>query len=307
MLFSIRGPRAGPRFSLAHKACLTRRVMQWLGAWSRGHIVDRRCSSARYQRSIAAITFGSRDSLLDRDYGLADLDLQPGEIDAAVLVQAAPTEAETRFLLDTAGRSSGFVRGIVGWVDLEIPDAAGRIEALVRQPLVKGLRPMLGFIEDTGWILRREIRPALDAMAKAGLSLDFPARVRHLDLLPELASRHPNLAVIIDHAAKPRIVEEGFEIWAEGMTRIARLTRSFCKISGLLSEAAPGWRADDLWPFVDRLLDCFGPDRLMWGSDWPVVELAGGNRRWREAALELIPMSVRQAVMGGTAAKCYRF
>ena len=246
------------------------------------------------------------DSPIHRDYNLGDLSPQLGDIDAAVLVQAAPTEAETRFLLDVAGHSKGFVRGVVGWTDLQAPNAYERIEALARLPLLKGVRPMLGFIEETGWILRREIRPALDAVARAGLSLDFPARLRHLELLPELASRHPNLPIVIDHAAKPRIAEGEFASWARGMTRVARLTPALCKISGLVNEAVPAWRPDDLKPWIDHLLACFGPARLMWGSDWPVVELSGGFNRWRSASLSLIPESARVDIFGDTAAGFYR-
>src|SRR6185437_3449079 len=107
------------------------------------------------------------------DYGIADLTPLLGDVTATVLVQAAPTEAETRFMLETARASGGLVRAVVGWVDLGAPDAAARIAAMASDPLVKGLRPMLQDIAETGWILRDDVRPGLAAMARAGLRLDL--------------------------------------------------------------------------------------------------------------------------------------
>ena len=240
-----------------------------------------------------------------RDYGLADLRPLLGEITATVLVQAAPTETETAFLLDTARGSGGLVRGVVGWTDLAAPDAPGRIAAMAADPLLLGLRPMLQDIAETGWILRAEVQPALQAMAAAGLRFDALVQPRHLPLLPDVCARHPALRVVIDHGAKPAIAAGRFQPWADAIARVDRETAAACKLSGLVTEAAPGWKAADLRPYVDHLLACFGPDRLMWGSDWPVVNLAGGYTRWRDAALELLGATDRNPVLGGTAAAFY--
>ena len=234
-----------------------------------------------------------------RDYGLADLRPLLGEITATVLVQAAPTETETAFLLDTARGSGGLVRGVVGWTDLAAPDAPGRIAAMAADPLLLGLRPMLQDIAETGWILRAEVQPALQAMAAAGLRFDALVQPRHLPLLPDVCARHPALRVVIDHGAKPAIAAGRFQPWADAIARVARETAAACKLSGLVTEAAPGWKAADLRPYVDHLLACFGPDRLMWGSDWPVVNLAGGYTRWRDAALELLGATDRNPVLAG--------
>lgn len=245
-----------------------------------------------------------------RDFGLDDLRPLLGDVGATVLVQAAPTEAETRFLLDTARGSAGLVRAVVGWADLAAPDAAARAGALAADPLLKGLRPMLQDIADTGWVMSGPVQPGLAAMERAGLRLDLLIQPRHLPLVPALAARYPALSLVVDHGAKPRIAEDGWQPWADDIARVARETTAFCKLSGLVTEAAPGWTAEELRRYVDHLLACFGADRLLWGSDWPVVCLAGGYARWRDATERLLGALIpaeRNAVLGGTAARFYGF
>jgi len=247
----------------------------------------------------------SPDLSIARDYGLDDLRPMLGGITATVLVQAADTEAETAFMLDVARASAGLVRGVVGWTDLAAPGAPARIAELARIPLLKGLRPMLQDIEDTDWILRPAVQPALAAMALHGLRFDALLKPRHLPLIGELAQRHPGLPVVIDHAAKPDIANGGFQPWARHIARLARETPWCCKVSGLVTEARADWQVDDLRPYVDHLLATFGPDRLMWGSDWPVVTLASNYRRWHDAAATLLPPATHGAIFGGTAARFY--
>jgi L-fuconolactonase len=247
----------------------------------------------------------SPDLPIHRDYGIPDLRPLLGDITATILVQAADTEAETAYMLDVARASGGLVGGVVGWTDLVAPDAPDRIAALAADPLLKGLRPMLQDIADTSWILRPDARPALDAMQRAGLRLDLLVKPRHLPILPALAQRHPALPMVIDHAAKPDIANRAFGPWAEGMSRLARETQWHCKLSGLITEAAPGWTAETLRPYVDHLLAEFGPSRLIWGSDWPVCTLAGSYADWRAATLALLPASARDDILGATAARFY--
>ncbi|MGA3399238.1 MAG: amidohydrolase family protein [Acetobacteraceae bacterium] len=255
---------------------------------------------------------------IHRDYGLQDLrpllrDGCPGALDpgvtATVLVQAAPTEAETRFLLQVARDSDGLVRGVVGWADLAAADAPARIASLASDALLKGLRPMLHDIPDKEWILRPDAQPALAEIAARGLVFDALIRPPHLPVVLELARCHPTLRIVIDHGAKPAIAAGGMQPWAVDIARVARETQAVCKLSGLVTEAAPDWRVADLQPYVEHLLETFGPQRLMWGSDWPVVDLAGGYLRWRDATLRLLrhlPDAARDAVLGGTAATVYR-
>ena len=244
-----------------------------------------------------------------RDYGLEDLRPLLGEIDATMLVQAAPTDAETGFLLETADASGGLVRGVVGWTDLAAADAPERISALAaKAPLLKGLRPMLQDVAETEWILRPEVAPALHVMVGTGLRFDALIRPRHLPIMLRLCARYPDLEVVIDHGAKPDIAGDAFEPWASDITLVARQTKARSKLSGLVTEATADWQVDDLRRYVDHLLETFGPERLMWGSDWPVVNLAGGYARWRASSLELLQgltRGERAAVLGGTAAAFY--
>ena len=248
------------------------------------------------------------DLPIHRDYTLDDLRPLLDDITATVLVQAAPTEAETEFMLTVARDSRALVRGVVGWADLAAPNAAARVATLCETPGLKGLRPMLQDIADTDWILRPVVQPALAAMTQCGLRFDALIEPRHLPTLLSLAERHPRLPIVIDHAAKPAIAQGNFEPWASDIARVARATDAFCKLSGLATEAAPDWQDDDLRRYVDHLIGSFGPARLMWGSDWPVVELAGGYRRWRAASMYLLAdldAAARDAILGGTACMFY--
>lgn len=244
-------------------------------------------------------------SAIARDHNLDDLRAHLGGVTTTVLVQAAPSMRETEDLLEAAAASGELVGGVVGWVDLASAAAPDAIAALARRPLLKGVRPMLGFIEETRWILRQEVQPALAALAGEGLTLDMPARPRHLPLLAELVQRHPTLPIVIDHAAKPAIARGEFAPWARDIAQVARETGVFCKLSGLATEASPTWDDEELRPYVEHLLASFGPERLMWGSDWPVVDLAGGYARWRDTCLRLLPASVHSSVMGATARAFY--
>ena len=244
-------------------------------------------------------------STIARDYALDDLRPQLGGVAATVLVQAAPSVSETEDLLEAAAVSGGLVRAVVGWVDLVAPAAPEAIAALAQRPLLKGVRPMLGFIDDTRWILQEKIQPALEALIGAGLRLDMPARPRHLPIIAELVQRHPRLPIVIDHAAKPAIVRGEFASWASDIALVARETGVFCKLSGLVTEASPGWNDEELRPYVEHLLWCFGAERLMWGSDWPVVDLAGSYARWRDTCLRLVPENHHASVMGATGRSFY--
>ena len=251
---------------------------------------------------VAAI----RHDILPAD--LAPL-LQRHGIAGTVVVQAAATVAETEFLLALA-RDHAFVRGVVGWVDLTDPAAPATLNRLCRHPAFKGVRPMLQDIPDTRWIAQPAIVANLRALADRGLRLDALITPRHLDVLAEVLEQVPSLPVVIDHCAKPVIaggVDPG-AAWRDGMTRLAALPQVMCKISGLANEAGPGWSAEGLRPVVDHVLAQFGPDRVMWGSDWPVLDLAGDYDGWcavSDALFAPLPEADRAAVLGGTARAFY--
>lgn len=228
-------------------------------------------------------------------------------IDATVLVQGAETDSETEFLLGIA-HATPFVAGVVGWTDLTTRGAPVRIERLARRHKLVGLRPMLEIIEDDQWILDKRLEPAFTAMQRHGLKLDALVRPRHLPALRRFLDAHPDLDVVIDHAAKPAIATGELRDWSEQMQGIAASSEVFVKVSGLATEAGPNWSAQTLAPYVEVLLDCFGPDRLMWGSDWPVLNVAGSYQMWYEAAQRLmagLDDADRDRVFGGTATRFY--
>ena len=247
---------------------------------------------------------------LFRDFQPADLGpiLSECDIDATVLVQAAATVAETEYMLDLAANTA-FVLGVVGWVNFEARHAAADIERLSRNPRLKGLRPMIQDMDDPQWMLRPGLRPAIEAMQRHGLRFDALLKPVHLGPFRKFLALYPDLPIVIDHGAKPAIAKGSFDGWASEMREIAADSRVYCKISGLVTEAAHDWQPGDLARYLDLLLEAFGPARLMWGSDWPVVELAGGYERWFEVTenfLGRLNQGERSAILGGTAAEFYR-
>jgi len=245
-----------------------------------------------------------------RDFGIDDLrpHLAQADIVGTVLVQAAPTEGETEFLLTLAAESDGLVKAVVGWIDFEAKDAPERLERLARNLLLRGVRPMIQDISDTDWMLRAELDRIFRAIIDLHLRFDALVQPRHLGNLRKLLDRHADLKVVIDHGAKPRISAGEREPWASDMRKLARETGAWCKLSGLVTEAGASWRVADLRPYVDHLLESFEPERLIWGSDWPVVELAGGYEQWWKATEELLrPLddASRERVLGRNAARFY--
>ncbi|MEP1930179.1 MAG: amidohydrolase family protein, partial [Roseibium sp.] len=197
------------------------------------------------------------------------------------------TEAETEFMLSLA-ETNDFIIGVVGWTDFDSPQAPQRIHEMSKSSKLVGLRPMIQDIEDDQWMLSPSVSNALTAMTQAGLTFDALTLPHHLRHLLELLGRHPDLRVIVDHASKPNIRSGAFETWANDLAGIAQNTSAYCKLSGLVTEASQSWNVDDLRPYVDHLLEVFGPNRLIWGSDWPVCTLAATYEDWYEASEDLL-------------------
>lgn len=247
--------------------------------------------------------------LLYRDFGPEDLQplLASHGIDRTILVQAAQTVAETEFMLQLA-MSAPFVAGVVGWVDFTDPGAVEIIAQMADSPLIVGLRPMVQDIADDDWLVRPDLMPAFRTLIEQQLVFDALILPRHLPRLLVVADRHPELSIVIDHGAKPFIREGVLDPWRADMAAAAARPNIVCKLSGLVTEARADWTVSDLRPYVDHLLEVFGPQRLLWGSDWPVVNLAGGYDRWREVALDLLSSlseTDQAAVLGGNAARVY--
>ncbi|KQN90737.1 amidohydrolase [Sphingomonas sp. Leaf67] len=231
------------------------------------------------------------ESTLYRDFGIADLLGATASIPLAgtVLVQSQLANADTDWMLALAAQEER-VLGVVGWVDLAAPDAATRIADLSAHPKLRALRPMLQAIDDTDWLLRDELVPAIDAMIAHGLRLDALVQPRHLPMLARFADRWPDLPVVIDHAAKPHLATGTLDPWRDDIAALAA-RGLYCKLSGLRTEQAPGQTADDLAPCIAHLVAGFG-DRLMWGSDWPVLNLSGDSyAAWFADAMRLTALS----------------
>ena len=249
-----------------------------------------------------------------RDFSPADLAplLRQNGVRGTVLVQTLPSVADTDYMLDLAANNE-FILGVVGWVDLASPDAATVMARLAQNKKLKGLRPMLQDLPDERWIENPALAPAIEAMLEHGLSFDALVLPGHLKSLLKLAERYPALPIVIDHAAKPLIAEQRFEPWLTDLRRLAQLPQVCCKLSGLLTEAGlPLASADGarvVKPYVDALLELFGADRLLWGSDWPVVRLASDYGLWLAMARSLLadlPAAQQAAIFGGNAIGFYR-
>lgn len=254
---------------------------------------------------------GPSAGALYRDYLPQDLAplLKVNGVGTTVLVQAAPTEAETHFLLRLA-RENAFIGGVVGWVDFEADDAPRRIAALVEAGAgrLRGLRPMLQDIADPRWIIRPGLDAAFAAMMQHDLVLDALVRPQHLESLRERLLRHPPLRAVVDHAGKPDIAGGVLEPWAAQLARVAADTGSYCKLSGLLSECGSRRSAAELAPWVTRIFESFGPERVLWGSDWPVLNAVGSYGDWLKISRTLIERCApghTGAVLAGNARRLY--
>ncbi|MFN3238369.1 MAG: amidohydrolase family protein [Pseudomonadales bacterium] len=239
-------------------------------------------------------------------------DLRPliasNNVHKTIVVQAAPTDAETDFLLELAA-ATNFIAGVVGWVDMTAANAPERIKSLAQNPWFKGIRPMLQDIEDVNWMLRPELAPAFETLQKLDLSFDALVMPRHLENLLVLLQRYPGLRCVINHGAKPDISSDAWQPWAQQMSAIARETGAHCKLSGLLTEAGDDASAESLQPYMAHLLDVFGAARLMWGSDWPVLNLAGDYQTWINMAQEFLRDAApahEAEIMAGNATNFYR-
>ena len=258
---------------------------------------------------------GAELAPIRRRFGPEDLRPLLGEagVDRTVLVQTISDLAETREFLATAERTE-FVAGVVGWADLTDPRLPDVLRELRRGPggsRLVGVRHQVHDEADPGWLLQPDVQGGISAVGEAGLVYDLLVRARELPAAVETARGHPGVSFVLDHLAKPRIAGGDFDrAWSEALAPLAELPNVDCKLSGMVTEADwASWKAEDLQPYLERVLELFGPERCLFGSDWPVCLLAAGYGQVLEAlraSLAGLGETARAGVLGGNASRLYR-
>lgn len=258
-----------------------------------------------------------RDSWIDdemktirRDFLPDDLEplLAENGIDGCVAVQASQTPEENRFLMTLAAKHA-FIKGIVGWVDLQADNIAIQLAGYSRQPVMKGFRHVLQSEPERDLMLHPAFMRGIGLLKKYNFTFDILIFNDQLQYLPEFVAAFPDQPFVIDHLAKPDIKNQTLEPWRSEICKLAQFKNVSCKLSGMVTEAGWHiWKPGDFTPFLDAVFDAFGPERLMYGSDWPVCNLAGGYNK----ALQLVQKYVsnlgstaQQLVFGGNAVRFY--
>jgi L-fuconolactonase len=250
-------------------------------------------------------------SVLRRDYLPDDLAplLQATAFDGTVAVQARQMLEETEWLLQLADEHA-FIKGVVGWVDLRSPDVVKQLEKYARHPKLVGVRHVVHDEPDDHFMLGEHFRRGIASLREFGLPYDLLLFPRHLPVAVRLVEEFPDQVFVLDHIAKPAIREGQISPWQEDLKALARHPRVYCKLSGMVTEAAwKAWNADDFRPYLDTVINAFGVDRVMIGSDWPVCTLSGDyapTMRIVGDYVERFPQAVRERILGGTCADVYR-
>ncbi len=256
---------------------------------------------------------GDALSPIRRPFAAEDLapELAAADIDGTVLVQTVGSVEESAEFLATAETTS-FVKGVVGWVDLTDRLVGDALDALQQGPggaYLKGIRHQAHDEADEDWLARPDVIAGVAECGARGLVQDLLAKERELPACITIADVLPEAQFVLDHIAKPRIAARAMEPWRALIVELARRDNVVCKLSGMITEATwDGWTVDDLKPYAEVVLETFGPERVMFGSDWPVCLLAGGYGEVVDAAEVLtsgLSDSERGLVFGGTAARVY--
>jgi L-fuconolactonase len=240
-----------------------------------------------------------------RPYGPGELRplLEDNGVDRTILVQTISSIDETREFLETAA-AVDFIGGVVGWVDLTSPGVDDTLASLVSDLLV-GIRHQVQDEPDPRWLLRDDVQRGIAAVGEAGLVYDLLVRARELPAALETVRRQPEVSFVIDHAAKPRIAGASWDTeWEERLAPFSDEANVACKLSGLVTEARwRSWTVEDLEPYVRRVVGWFGPERCIFGSDWPVCLLAAAYDQVFDAIQQIVGLS--DQIFGETARRVY--
>ncbi len=250
-------------------------------------------------------------SVLARDYLPEQLraEMVKAKVDGTVAVQARQTLQETEWLLSLA-RNSTIVRGVVGWAPLSSEAFPQELERLQKEEKLKGLRHVVQDEPDDHFILRPDFNRGISALTNSGLVYDILIFARQLPLTIQFVDLHPNQIFVVDHIAKPSIGKAILDPWRGHIRQLAERKNVYCKISGMVTEANwTNWRTEELQPYVDTVLEAFGTDRLMVGSDWPVCLLATAYADWFATLHQLfhsLSATEQESIFGGVASRIYR-
>jgi L-fuconolactonase len=249
---------------------------------------------------------GEDMTALKRDFLPEHLEpeLRAAGFDGCVTVQVRQCLEETRWLLELADRHP-FIKGVVGWADLQSPELGAQLASVSGHPRLVGVRHVVQSEPDERFLLGEAFCRGVAQLAERDLAYDILIYSRQLPVAVEFARRLPGVRLVLDHLAKPEIRRGEIQAWERGLRALAALPHVWCKLSGLVTEADwRAWTPGQLRPYLEVALDAFGPERLMIGSDWPVCTLAAGYARTMGVVLELLagrPARERDAILGGNA------
>jgi L-fuconolactonase len=275
-----------------------------------GERIDAHHHLWRYSKQEYAWIEGKMTAALARDFLPPDLEKETAAcgIQGTIAVQARQSLEETKWILDLSGESN-LIRGVVGWAPIASPEFPSILERLQPFDKLKGLRHVIQDEPDEEFILGADFNDGIARLQNYSLVYDILIFERHLPAAIRFVDRHPHQIFVLDHIAKPRIRDRKLEPWSANIRELARRENVYCKVSGMITEADwANWSENDLRPYFDTVLEAFGANRLMAGSDWPVCTLAGSYHRWNSALREMLrPLSSddQEMILGDVASSVY--
>ena len=247
---------------------------------------------------------------LRRDFLIEDLRAVTAEVGVTgtIVVETERTIEETGWLSRVAA-SDDLIRGVVGWAPLTSPAVVAELERIASLPKMKAIRHPIHDESDDQFVLRDDFNRGVAALKQFDLRYDILIFERHLPQTIQFVDRHPDQVFILDHVAKPRIRDRVFSPWKENIRKLARRSNVYCKVSGMVTEADwHAWSEEDVSPYIETVVEAFTPNRLMFGSDWPVMTLASSYRRWMatiQSAIAQLSVTEKERILGGTAVEAY--
>jgi L-fuconolactonase len=249
-------------------------------------------------------------SILKKDYLPQDLEplLAKSGLHGTIAVQARQNLQETKWLLELAD-TYNLIKGVVGWVDLRSPEVRLQLENYAQHPKLKGVRHVVHDEPDDRFMLQPDFLRGLDELGHFNLTYDLLLFPKHLPIAVEVVRQFPEQPFVLDHVAKPFIKAKTLSPWDKDIRELAKFENVFCKVSGMVTEAAWGrWQPADFRPYLDVVFGCFGPDRLMFGSDWPVCTLSGTYDEVAQLVqnyLQQFSSKIQEKILGRNAAEFY--